>query len=83
MSYGKALTEELLYGLSPEAVEQARTAKVRRDGPADVENCDYCRSVSESTLRALVDRDGFEEQVAVASFHVHVARAEPTVEGTV
>lgn len=82
MSDDTDLTKELLDGLSPEAVDQARAAMVPREGPADVETCDYCRSVSESVFRALVDGEGFEEQVEVASFHIRSAHAGLTAEGT-
>ncbi|WP_405928020.1 hypothetical protein OG554_04780 [Streptomyces griseus] len=82
MSDDTDLMKELLDGLSPEAAEQARAAVVPREGPADVVTCDYCRSVSESMFRALVDDDGFEEQVEVASFHIHSAHAGQTAEWT-
>ncbi|RST24607.1 hypothetical protein EF908_04375 [Streptomyces sp. WAC04770] len=73
---------KLLDGLSPEGMEQARAAMAHREGPADVQTCDYCRSVSESMFRALVDKEGFEEQVEVAFFHINTAHVSPTVKGT-
>ncbi|WP_406149502.1 hypothetical protein [Streptomyces anulatus] len=81
MSDDTDLPKELFDGLAPEAAEQARAAMAYREGPADVETCDYCRSISESMFRALVDEEGFEEQVEVASFHIHSAHAGPPTEG--
>ncbi|PZT73854.1 MULTISPECIES: hypothetical protein [unclassified Streptomyces] len=81
MSDDTDLTEELLDGLSPEAVEQARAAMARREGPANVETCDYCRSVSRTMFQALADGMGFEEQVEVAYFHIHNAHLDPDTEG--
>ncbi|MFD5109013.1 hypothetical protein [Streptomyces cinereoruber] len=53
----------------------------RREGPAGVETCDYCRSVSETLFQALVDGNGFEEQVEVAYFHIHNAHPGLATEG--
>ncbi|MET9952826.1 MULTISPECIES: hypothetical protein [Streptomyces] len=53
----------------------------RREGPADVETCDYCRSVSESMFRALVAGSGFVAQVEVACFHIHNAHPNLAAEG--
>ncbi|MGW9135146.1 hypothetical protein [Streptomyces sp. NPDC055681] len=50
-------------------------------GPANLETCDYCRSVSQTMFQALVDGDGFEEQVEVAYFHIHNAHVDPPTEG--
>ncbi|MBM9624036.1 hypothetical protein [Streptomyces zhihengii] len=81
MSDDTDLTEELLDGLSPEAVEQARAAMARREGPAGGETCDYCRFVSATMFQALVHGKGFEEQMEVAYFHIHNAHVDSDIEG--
>lgn len=81
MSDDTNLTEELLDGLSPEAVEQARAAMAHREGPAGVETCASCRSVSATMFQALAEGKDFEEQAEVAYLHIHNTHVDPDTEG--